>query len=175
MELVDQINLPNSFFTQRRFLWLIIILISLQLLLLGYWFATQGKFFKKLPVLTAKQDPTTQEPNLLARPTLWSASLQFDTTINQATLAEPPKLSQADLAIPTINQKPVVKEGSWAFEVVVETKKGEVVYRSYRTMTIFPAEKNPKIWDFGVIVPYTKDSIIRLFDLRDRQIFVKEI
>lgn len=175
MELVDQTNSPNSFFTQKRFLWLIIILISLQLLLWGYWFTTQGKFFKKLPVLTAKTDPTTQKQDISNSPNLWSASLQFDTTLNQATLAESPKLSQADFALPTINQKPVVKKGSWAFEVVVETKKGEIIYRSYRTMTIFLQEKNPKIWDFGVVIPYTKDSIIRLFDSNERQIFVKEI
>lgn len=174
MELVDQTNLPNSFFTQRRFLWLIIILISLQLLLLGYWFLSQRNLFQKLPGLPTKTDPTIQQTSPL-HPTVWSASFQFDTIQNLATLAELPKLSQVDFALPTINQKPVVKEGSWAFEVVVETKKGEVLYRSYRTMTIFPQEKNPKIWDFGIIVPYTKDSVIRLFDSNERQIFVKEI
>lgn len=175
MELVEQTNSPNSFFTQRWFFWLVIILIGLQLLLLGYWFLSQRNLFQKLPGLAAKTDPTTKKQSLLANPTLWSASFQFDTTLNQATLVEPPKLSQADFALPTINQKPEAPEGAWAFEVVVESKKGEVLYRSYRVMTIFPSETNPKIWDFGVIVPYTKDSIIRLFDLNDRQIFIKEI
>lgn len=174
MDLPTSPSKPSSLFTQKRFLWLIIVLISLQALLLGYWFSAQNKLLDRL--LTArKTDPAVQEQNLPLHPTVWSASLEFDPTLNQASLVEPPTLSQVDFALPTISQKPAVPEGSWVFEVVVETKKGEILYRSYRTMTIFPSAKNPKIWDFGVIIPYTKDSIIRLFDLSGRQIFIKEI
>lgn len=162
---------PNPVSPKKPKILSVKLFLALTLVLIAStssWYLIQNKPWAKKII---QEDPTTKEQSLQTHAGTWSAFLELDTSSNRAELKSDPDISYGDLFAPIVTQRPETKEGEWTFEAIVETKEGEVVYRSYRIMSIFPQEENPKKWDFGVTVPYIKEGIIRIFDLNNNQLF----
>lgn len=157
---------------KTSFVKLFITLTIVIVVLTGAWYLIQNKPWQKF---TVQEDPTIKQQKTQAHGEVWMGFLELDTTTNIARLREEPRITNSDLFAPIITKRPQLGEGEWAFEVVVENRNREIVYRSYRIMSIFPGEDNPKIWDFAVAIPYTSGGILQILDLNQKQIFVEQI
>lgn len=129
------------------------------------------RFFPKVP----QEDPTLQSQEARRENNLWLVYLTLETTTKKVELKEEPRIMPTDHFPLVISEPPQPQEGEWAFKVTVENQKGEVIYASYRLMSIFPSKTNPKIWDFGVAVPYTQGARLRIFDLEENPLFVTNL
>ncbi len=157
---------------KKNLLKFALLLVLTGVFLIGSWYLIQNKPWKKF---TVQEDPTVNQQKTQTHGEVWFGVLELDTTTNTAHLKEEPRITNTDLFTPLVTEKPQPKEGGWAFQVVVENVQGEIIYRSYRVMSIFPREDNPKVWDFGVATPYTPGGIVRIFDLNQNQIFANKI
>lgn len=150
----------------------IFLLFFLLFLFIGSFYVLKNKFLKKSDIA---EDKTTKQESIQTHTTAWSAFFEFDTETGQASLNGYPKKSTGDLFVPVTTQKPQPKNTEWAFEVSLENSQGEVLYRGYRVVPILQAENDPKIWEFGLAVPYMENSILRILDLEGKQIFAQNI
>lgn len=168
--IVNQNPVPQK--TKRSFNIKIFFLFLLLVLFISLFYILKNKFLKKPDIA---EDKTTKQESVQTHATVWSTFFEFDTETGQASLNGYPKKSSGDLFIPVITQKPQPKDTEWAFEVSLENTRGEILYSSYRVVPILQAENDPRIWEFGLAVPYTENSILRILDLEGRQIFTQNI
>lgn len=163
---------PATQKAKRSFNFKIFFLFLFFVLFTASFYILKNKFLKKPDIV---EDKTTKQESIQTHATVWSAFFEFDTETGQASLNGYPKKSTGDLFVPVITQKPQPGSTEWAFEVSLENTQGEVLYRNYRVVPILQAENDPKIWEFGLAVPYTENSILRILDLEGKQIFAQNI
>lgn len=149
----------------KLFLALILVLIAST----GSWYLIQNKPWGRL------KNQSTKETVTPGHPQVWIAFFEFDSSTNAARIKGAAQILNTDILAPPIIEKPEPEENKWVFQVVVNNKKGETLYSSYRKMSIFVSETNPNAREFGVAVPYFKNGILRIFDLEGNQIFVGNI